>query len=85
MAHTRKTSGCPCCANRVVVAGINDLSTTHPKLAEEWDYEKNDKKPTDVVAGSHLYAWWICKDGHSWKAQIKSRAKGTGCPKCNNT
>lgn len=82
VANTRKTSGCPCCANRVVVAGINDLSTTHPELAAEWDYEKNEKKPTEVVSGSHQCVWWICKNGHSWKAQVKSRAQGTGCPQC---
>ena len=28
--------GCPCCANRVVVPGINDLATTDPELAAEW-------------------------------------------------
>lgn len=85
VAYTRKKSGCPCCSNRVVVKGVNDLRTTHPNLATEWDYEKNDKAPTEVVAGSHQYAYWICKNGHSWRAQIKSRAQGIGCPKCRET
>ena len=84
VAHTRKKSGCPCCANRVVVEGINDLCTTHPDLAKEWDYQKNEKAPNEVVAGSHQYAWWLCEKKHSWRAQIKSRAKGCGCPECAN-
>lgn len=82
VAHSRKQSGCPCCANRVVVKGINDLCTTHPYLAKEWDYSKNEKIPESVVAGSHQYAWWTCQNGHNWRAQIKSRAQGTGCPIC---
>lgn len=82
VAYSRKISGCPCCANRVVVEGKNDLSTTHPHLLEEWDYLKNDKKPTEVLAGSHQYAWWVCQHGHEWKAQIKSRSQGCGCPIC---
>ena len=83
IAYSRKKSGCPCCANRVAVEGINDLSSTHPYLAEEWDYLRNAQKPTEVVAGSHQYVWWICQHGHKWKAQIKSRSQGTGCPLCN--
>lgn len=83
VAHSRKNSGCPCCANRVVVKGINDIGTTHPHLVCEWDYTKNEKKPENVVAGSHQYAWWVCRYGHSWRAQVKSRAQGTGCPICS--
>jgi rubrerythrin len=82
VAHSRKGSGCPCCANRVIAKGINDLCTTHPQLAQEWDDIKNEKKPDSIGAGSHQYAWWRCQCGHSWKTQIKSRAKGTGCPMC---
>ena len=82
VASSRKNSGCPCCANRAVVKGLNDLCTTHPQLALEWDDDKNEKKAEHVVAGSHQYAWWKCENGHVWKAQIKSRAQGCGCPKC---
>lgn len=24
--------------------------------------------------------WWICKNGHSWKARIADRSCGNGCP-----
>ena len=33
--------GCACCANLVVVKGVNDLATTHPHLAKEW-HPSND-------------------------------------------
>jgi hypothetical protein len=26
--------GCPCCANKVAVKGVNDLATTHPEIAK---------------------------------------------------
>lgn len=30
-------TGCPVCANRIIVVGYNDLSTTHPQLAAEFN------------------------------------------------
>ncbi len=36
-----KGTGCPCCSNRVVVKGKNDLSTTDPGLLAEWNYGRN--------------------------------------------
>lgn len=33
---------CPICSGARVIAGINDLNTTHPSLAEEW-LSKNKK------------------------------------------
>ncbi len=45
--------GCPCCANMVVVKGVNDLATTHPEIAKEWYQPKNgDITPFDVTHGS---------------------------------
>jgi hypothetical protein len=39
--------------------------------------------PYDVTPGSQVKAWWICKEGHEWKAAISSRSYGTGCPYCS--
>ena len=77
--------GCPCCSNRVVVAGINDLATSHPKLAAEWDYEKNgDLTPQKVTHGSGKKVFWKCPIGHSYRASILHRSSGTNCPICNS-
>ncbi len=43
---------CPYCMNQRVLAGYNDLATTRPDLAKEWDYDKNDFLPSEIVAGS---------------------------------
>ena len=80
-----KGHGCPFCCNFSAMAGYNDLATTNPKLASEWDYSKNgDLLPTNVTAGSKKRVWWKCSNGHEWKAEIKSRNAGNNCPYCSN-
>ena len=79
-----RSCSCPCCTNRVAVKGVNDLATTHPEIAAEWDCERNGElKPTDVVAGSSKRVWWRCPEGHEWQAVIYRRKAGGGnCPVC---
>ena len=85
--HTRSGSGtgCPYCSGRFPIPGENDLATKYPLLAQEWNTEKNgDLTPRDVLPGSHRIVWWRCAHGHQWRAQIKSRVNGSGCPVCTN-
>ena len=84
--NRKDKKGCPYCANKKVVAGENDLATTHSELVKEWDFDKNiDIKPTDVTYGSERKVWWKCECGHSWQATINKRtAQNTGCPYCAN-
>jgi len=78
-------SSCPFCSNRKVQSGYNDLATTHPIVASEWNYEKNKGLlPTMVPAGSQKKLWWKCSFGHEWDATVVSRVNGTGCPYCSN-
>ncbi len=76
--------GCPCCSNKAVHAGINDLSTTNPALAAEWNYAKNGSlTPQMVTSGSGKEVWWRGPCGHEWKTDISNRNKGNGCPICS--
>lgn len=77
---------CACCANNVVVPGINDLATTHPQLADEWHPTKNlPLTPVQVTYGRANKVWWICPEGHEYQATILHRASGgTNCPVCNS-
>lgn len=79
-----KGSKCPYCSGRKVLQGYNDISTTHPELVLDWDYEKNELKPNQVTDITNKKVFWKChKCGNKWSTLIKSRAvKGTGCPKC---
>lgn len=77
----------PYCGDRKVLKGCNDLRTTHPKIAREWNKERNgDLKPTDVIANSNKRVWWKCKEGHEWSGLIANRARkgkaDPGCPYC---
>jgi DNA-directed RNA polymerase subunit RPC12/RpoP len=82
--HRNHGSGCPVCASRVLVKGVNDLATLNPNLAAEWNYEKNGGlTPGDVPNGTHRKVWWRCSKGHEWEAQIISRIRGCGCPCCS--
>lgn len=77
-------TGCPVCANRTLIAGRNDLATTHPLLSRQWHPTRNGTlTPRDVVAGNLRKVWWRCEKGHEWQAAISSRAcNGAGCPVC---
>ena len=60
------------------------MQTKFPKIAEEWNYEKNGKlKPTMVSAYSNIKVWWKCKKGHEWESYINNRLKTKGCPYCS--
>ena len=76
-----KGIGCPVCANKQVLAGFNDLATTHPELAAQadgWD-------PRTVTVNSGKRQKWRCNQGHQWEISVDGRRKGlTGCPICSN-
>lgn len=79
-----KGENCPICSGARVIAGINDLVTLKPELAQEWS-DKNEIKPTEVSVASHKKVIWKCSLGHEWEASVKSRTvNGTGCPYCSH-
>ncbi len=75
-----RRSGCPYCSNRLVLAGFNDLQTTHPELAKEAD----GWLPSQVISGSEKKFRWICPKSHKFEASIVMRSRQqTGCPYCS--
>lgn len=70
---------CPVCSNKSVLAGYNDMATTHPDLALEadgWD-------PRTVVAGTQKNLPWVCSLGHRWVATGGNRSSfDQRCPVC---
>lgn len=75
--------GCPYCAGNRILAGFNDLKTLYPRIACEWDHEKNGAITPDQVASySQRRFWWRCGLGHSWQATPSKRVQGEGCPYC---
>ena len=84
VVSTRVRGGeCPVCADRKVVHGINDLTTTDPHIVKEWDYGRNNRGPETYSRNSMGRIWWIGVCGHSWNAKIADRTiNGQGCRVC---
>jgi hypothetical protein len=75
--------GCPyCCGKRP--SETHNLEVVNPVVSKQWHPTKNGGlTPRDVTPNSGKKAWWICKNGHEWQAQIRSRNSGYGCPICS--
>ncbi len=82
-SRTRAGTGCPYCSGNRVLAGFNDLATTHPEAAGEadgWD-------PSTVTKGAKQKLPWKCSIGHTWQATPNNRTNAwhaQGCPYCAN-
>jgi len=85
-SRTHMKCNCPYCAGKRVLKGFNDLESQNPKIASEWDYERNyPLTPQMVTVSSTKAAWFHCNNGfaHSYKTVIDYRTKqGTNCPYC---
>ncbi len=56
-----------------------------PAIASEWHPTKNKGlKPSQVLARSHIVAWWVCQKEHEWSTAISYRTGRVdpGCPRC---
>lgn len=85
---TKKGStGCPVCAGKKIVSGINDLASQCPKAATMWS-NKNKKNASEVAAKSNKKAIFKCSDcGKEFEAKIYSVVNSvnngnTGCSVC---
>lgn len=81
-------SGCPVCTRLLdrhpVIPGESDLATYSPRLAREWDCQRNmGLTPEQVRPFSTRKVWWVCEKGHHWQCTVQVRQKGTGCPFCD--
>ena len=89
VGHAAKngSTGCPVCAGRKVVPGINDLATQCPKVVPMWS-DKNDYTPSEISARSERRAIFVCPDCKkefvtSVRAMTRAIASGaTCCPDC---
>lgn len=80
-------TGCPVCAGRKAISGVNDLATMYPKAAAMWS-GKNDYAPSEIPARSSRRAIFVCPDCkqefvtsiHNMTRAIASGV--TCCPNC---
>jgi len=80
-----KGKGCPYDAGIRTADKFKPLAVERPDIAAEWDYVKNDfLSPEDADINANINAWWHCNNGHSWKAKLADRLKGSDCPVCGS-
>jgi len=82
VVYSRKKNGCPVCANRLIIPGINDLKTVDPLLSQQ--YSSDNPIPVDRISPfSHKHVIWNYPCGHTYSAEVKSRHMGNGCKYCD--
>ena len=61
------------------------LKNSHPKLLNEWDYQKNKKISLEGLSYKSVKSvHWKCKKNHSWTTSPYHRTiDKTGCPYCS--
>ena len=80
-------TGCPVCAGKKVVPGINDLASQCPEAAAMWS-SKNKLSASEVTARNHKKVFFKCRDcGQEFEATIANVTIAidngtTGCPVC---
>ena len=80
-------TGCPVCAGKRIVPGINDLASQCPKAASMWS-SKNKLSASEVAVKSNRKAFFKCRDcGQEFETTIAHVANAvdngtTGCPVC---
>jgi hypothetical protein len=74
---------CPYCAHQLADEQ-NCLAAEAPDVAAEWHPTKNGElSPRQVLTSSNVSVWWLCREGHEWKAEVGQRTRwSTNCPRC---
>ena len=66
-------SGCPYC-NKLKSADDGSLVVSNSSLRLEWHPTANGKlTPLSLALNYPEKVWWICREGHEWKATVKVR------------
>lgn len=79
-------TGCPVCAGRKVVPGVNDLASQCPEVAAMWS-NKNKLSASEVAVKSKQKVFFKCRDcGQEFEASIVNvvRSVSNDCTGCYN-
>lgn len=86
LSRTSAGNGCPVCAGKMVIPGVNDLASQRPHIAAQWHPTQNgDLTAQKVTTYSNRNVWWVCEKGHEYRTIIAHRSQyDSGCPYCKN-
>ena len=80
-------TGCPVCAGKRIVPGINDLASKYPEIAAMWS-GKNKLSASEVTIGTCQKFFFECRNcGQEFESRIQDVVRSvssdtTGCPTC---
>lgn len=77
-----ETPTCPVETGRRFLRGASDLATKEPRLALDWNQDRNGCAAHDVLAGGAAKRWWTCSSGHNVQQTVMARRRSGGCVKC---
>lgn len=81
--HVELNGQCPICSGTVLKKGSNDLATIYPAVILFWDYEKNEKRPNQVLATLDNSYHFVCSNGHHFKCTLRELVENDfHCPVC---
>ena len=60
-AEERGTTGCPVCAGREVIKGVNDVESLYPDMLKYWCEDLNEISPSEVTPGSNKLVKIKCR------------------------
>lgn len=89
LKRTKRNQGCPVCANKRIIPGLNDIETTHPDIAAEahgWDPKTINAGRGSKIGNAQPKLNWKCPVGHIYQATPASRTNPkilSGCPYCS--
>ena len=69
-----KASDCPICESKLTCV-CNSLAALCPRVAAEFDIQKNGCSPSEITAMSNQMVWWKRQDGTCWQQVVSHRTK----------
>lgn len=79
--NAKNNTGCPVCSGKKVLAGVNDIATTHPEAAALF---ADPALTLTTTAFSNKKVELRCAHGHTWQAPpARLTSQGSGCPYCS--
>lgn len=83
-----RSKGCPVCAGKTIVSGVNDLLSREPEMAKMFS-ENNNVSPSKVGWRDAKTKYkWVCTNGHEFEQTVNAQkeymtTKYQGCPYCS--
>jgi hypothetical protein len=86
IAERSAGQGCPFCAGNRLLSGFNDFATIHPHLLPQYDLDRNDLPPSELLPRWKARIAWKCPLEHRWSATLGSVLRSGdsgGCRGCS--